>query len=196
MDRSRPTAARAPARRGAHWIRLHANLVDDEGSPLRLDLDAARRLSETLPMPQRSWLYYSVTQRRWVARFVAVTAVVSLAGFAAIIVTGVGMRPSSLPPLVQWVIAISVLPFPLLVLWGCVEPLFRIRRARRLCLPAFRAARLCAGCHYPLSCVPADAGGLTRCPECGLAWRIPVEPVTPPASPAAASSPSPTAPPP
>lgn len=41
-------------------------------------------------------------------------------------------------------------------------------------IPACIAHRVCPACLYDLSEIPADADGLTVCPECDGAWRLPI----------------------
>ncbi|MBY0308012.1 MAG: hypothetical protein K2Q09_04645 [Phycisphaerales bacterium] len=155
--------------RGSHWLRLNLRTTDDEGTPLRVDLNAARRLAASLAMPEKSWIFHAVSLPPWVLNTVGLFSVLVVLGFVASPWIG---GPRSAPPLVRWLAALALLPFPLLVVWGCIEPIVRIRRARTRCIPAFKAASLCAGCHYSLRHIPADGQGLTRCPECGLAWRL------------------------
>lgn len=177
------------AHRDAHWFTLHMNARDDEGTPLRVNLEAVRRAAASLPMPERSWLFYSVSHPRWVLRTVGIVSVVVVIGM-------IGIAVSPRASVAQYAAVVMALPFPLLVVWGCVESSLRLRRARARYLPVCRAARVCGGCHYSLSGAPPDARGLTRCPECGLFWRLAPPPLTPPASHGVAGSPLSTEPPP
>jgi hypothetical protein len=56
-----------------------------------------------------------------------------------------------------------------------LSPIGARRRGIAAMLACFRC-RICPGCGYSLAGLAADGEGITRCPECSAAWRLPEYP--------------------
>lgn len=103
---------------------------------------------------------------------------------------GMGARPMKLWLLAggyavffAWMFYVSRVPWVVLICWAVIIGCFvwsaltynrRIPKAGRVLIAAalIRENR-CASCAYDLRSTPRGADGLTICPECGAAWKLP-----------------------
>jgi hypothetical protein len=170
-DNAQPAAPHPPAPRppSTAWYNIHIRTRDDAGTPCRVDLEDLSRHSRSLPSPGGPLIFASVNHPLWARRsfgLLGVTAVASFFGLTVVQATHAG--PHWLQMIIVLAFAVSFLGC---VVIGSVEWAFRVHRAKRRCIPACQA-RICPCCRYSLAGVRPSDDALTRCPECGLAWRV------------------------